>query len=135
MKPLLILFVHGLGATSENTWGQFRRLIEEDDMLGPLAEAKFFGFKTAKIRWSWRPSRRKQKVSDLAKALRTEIDVRYRDYPSIILVGHSMGGLVIRQYLVSEVRHASPLRASKAVLFAVPNQGSEVAAVANLFSI
>jgi tetratricopeptide (TPR) repeat protein len=135
MKPLLILFVHGLGATSENAWGQFRRLIDEDDSLGPLADVRFFGFKTAKTRWSLRPSSRKQKVSDLAKGLRTEIDERYRDYASIVLVGHSMGGLVIRQYLVSEVRHGSPLRVNKAVLFAVPNQGSEMAAVANLFSV
>ena len=35
MKPLLILFVHGLGATSENTWGEFRRLIDEDDTPRP----------------------------------------------------------------------------------------------------
>ena len=31
MKPLLILCVHGLGATGQNTWGQFHRLIDEDD--------------------------------------------------------------------------------------------------------
>lgn len=135
MKPLLILFVHGIGATSENTWGQFRRLIDQDDGLGPLAEVSFFGFKTAKIRWSLLPSGRKQKVSDLAKGLRTEIDHRYRDYPAIVLVGHSMGGLVIRQYLVFQVRDRSPLRVKKAVLFAVPNQGSELSDVAHLFSV
>ena len=74
-------------------------------------------------------------MSDLAKGLRTEVDERYRDYRPIVLVGHSMGGLVIRQYLVSEVRDGSPLRVNKAVLFAVPNEGSEMAAVANLFSV
>jgi tetratricopeptide (TPR) repeat protein len=135
MKPLLILFVHGLGATSQNTWGRFREFLEQDAELGELADVKFFGFKTSKTRWSLFPSSRKQKISDLAKGLRTEIDERYRDYEWIVPVGHSMGGLVIRQYLVSELRNESPLRVKKVVLFAVPNQGSEMAAVANLFSI
>lgn len=129
MKPLLILFVHGLDSTPENTWGQFRRLIDEDDKLGSIADVAFFRYDTAKMRLPILSLGRLQKVSDLARGLRTEIDERYGEYGHIVLVGHSMGGLIVRQYLVSEARDHAALRATKAILFAVPNQGSELAAM------
>jgi len=134
MKNMLILFVHGLGATSEGTWGRFKEIIAADEDLSKIADVAFFGFKTRKFRWKLF-SGRLQKVSDLAEGLRTEIEERYAGYRAVVLAGHSMGGLVIRHYLLEEVKRQAPLRVTKVVLFAVPNQGSELAALAKLFSL
>jgi len=74
------------------------------------------------------------RIRDLAEGLRSQIEVRYPDYKSIILVCHSLGGLVARKYLVEEVKRGKELRIDKLLLFAVPNNGAGLASVAKYIS-
>jgi len=49
-------------------------------------------------------SRKMPKIQELAAALKTEINNRYADFESIVLVCHSLGGLIARKYLLDEVK-------------------------------
>src|SRR5208337_595580 len=42
----LVLFVHGLGGSTEATWGDFPKLIEQDSDLAARYDARTFGYST-----------------------------------------------------------------------------------------
>jgi pimeloyl-ACP methyl ester carboxylesterase len=138
MKDRLILFVHGLGGAGEATWRSaagvgFRELISRDAALADDADIAFFEYPTSLFRppFSATPCR----VRDLAEGLRSQLEVRYPDYKSVMLVCHSLGGLVARKYLVEEVKRAdSRLRVDKLLLYAVPNNGAALAGIAKHIS-
>ena len=119
----LVIFVHGLGG-SKATWGNFKNFIEADPDLNvdsifwdyptPFAGIKLFQFLQKKF----------QSIDGLAKSLKTHIDLSCSEYSDIILVGHSMGGLVIRKYLLNERQALLPLKVSRVLLYAVPNLGA-----------
>src|SRR5882762_4472723 len=103
-KPLL-LFIHGLGGDPQDTWGKFDALIKQDVELGKRIETGLFGYPTH--RW---PFRRSLKIQDISKALKTEIDIRYKGYDRIVLVCHSLGGLVAKHYICHALKEGTPLR-------------------------
>jgi hypothetical protein len=133
VKERLILFVHGLGGAGEATWRQasvagFPELIGRDTSLCNEADVAFFEYPTSLFRlpFTAAPSR----VRDLAEGLRSQIEIRYPQYKAIMLVCHSLGGLVARKYLVEEVKRAdAKLRVDKLLLYAVPNHGSALAGI------
>jgi predicted alpha/beta hydrolase family esterase len=51
-------------------------------------------------------------------------------YDDIVLVCHSLGGLIGKQYLIDQIEQERQLRVKSLVLFAVPNNGAGLAAVA-----
>lgn len=71
------------------------------------------------------------KIRDLAEGLKSQIDVLYDRYDGIVLVCHSLGGLVARKYLLEEVKAGRPLRVKKLLLFAVPHNGAALASIAD----
>lgn len=127
----MILFVHGLGGTPEGTWGNFASYIQSDAQLSGY-EVEFFTYPTGLLYVSLR--RPFPRVQTLAQALATLIENRLADSPSIVLVAHSLGGLIARQYLVDEVMQEKPLRVDKLLLYAVPNNGAGLAEVAHHIS-
>lgn len=121
-----IIFVHGLGGDVE-TWGQFPNLVKADIELE--ATAHFYNYPTPLfgLKLFYILQKSYQNLQDLAKGLRTEIEHVHKDADEIILVGHSMGGLVIRQYLVDEYIARREPRVKKVILYAVPNEGTSLA--------
>jgi pimeloyl-ACP methyl ester carboxylesterase len=75
------------------------------------------------------------KIQVLSSALRTQINQRFRNYDDITLVCHSLGGVIARQYILEEIKAGDPLRVSGLVLFAVPNNGAELAHIGNVISL
>jgi hypothetical protein len=138
VKDRLLLFVHGLGGAGQATWRHgthpgFPELINADVALRGSADVAFFQYPTSLLRllpFSGKPPR----VRDLAEGLRSQIEIRYRDYKSIALSCHSLGGLIARKYLLEEVKQGRDLRVDKLLLFAVPNNGSGLAGVARYIS-
>lgn len=130
----LVLFVHGLGG-STSTWGKFDELIKADTELA--WDVAHFEYPTPSLGLRIFPYFQStyQPIQVLADALRTVIDERYHDYEEIALVGHSLGGLVIRKYVLTEVQTRRKLRVQKVVLYAVPNDGSALAAISRELSI
>jgi pimeloyl-ACP methyl ester carboxylesterase len=74
----------------------------------------------------WAPS---PGLGSLAAGLKTEIEVRLANYEEILLVCHSMGGLVARRYLADELQKFGASSVKRALLLATPNSGATLASV------
>ena len=118
----VIIFIHGLGGNSLKTWGRFNNLIQEDQKLSEY-KIEPFPYPTSLIKffpWSIFP-----KIQDLSDGLRTFINNRTKSDDKVIIVTHSMGGLIARKYFVEEIKNKRKLRAKKLLLFACPNKGAQ----------
>lgn len=128
----LVLFIHGVGGSNDSTWGCFSSLIRSDPLLSTRIDVAFFGYPTAI--WRIPFSRIAIRIQDIAQAVRTEILSRYKDYPDILLVCHSMGCTVARKYIIETMRAKQPLTVKGVLLFAEPESGSSLARWADLLS-
>jgi hypothetical protein len=68
-------------------------------------------------------------LQELARGLKTELETNYADYEEVTLVGHSLGAVVVRQYMVSELKAGRSPLAHRILLYAAPNTGSALAKI------
>lgn len=125
------VFVHGLGSSSYKTWVGAPSLPEvaEEVLQTP---ALFFDYPTEKLRFNFfRGS--KPRIENLAAGLRSFLDLSVGD-SKVVLVCHSMGGLVARKMLVDLVKDDHPTAVEKLLLFGTPNDGTELAYVGKKIS-
>ncbi len=117
----LILFIHGL-IGNKNSFGNFYRLIKNYTALKPYT-TKVYEYPTG-IFPLFSP-----KIQSLSNGLKSDIETKYSDYDEIILVCHSMGGLIAKMCILDEIEsiknHTSNI--TKLLLYAVPNIGSDLA--------
>ncbi len=119
----LVLFVHGF-SSSKKCWLPFFKLLRTDRRVRAGFVLKCFGYPTS---WfSFSVLKRMPSIRDVARSLAAELDVQYGEYQSIILVGHSQGGLVIQAYLAEKLegRAYELARIRELIFFATPNLGS-----------
>jgi pimeloyl-ACP methyl ester carboxylesterase len=90
-----IVFVHGILGHYVRTWGRFPRLLSEDEEL-PEFDILLWGYRTG---WFSRHYELRTEAAHLATSLQGLV----RPGSDIILVGHSMGGLVILKALVDRM--------------------------------
>ncbi|WP_198115890.1 esterase/lipase family protein [Massilia rhizosphaerae] len=133
MTKKAIIFVHGLGG-SEKTWGLFDELLESDqsvdwDVSHFVYPTPPLGFRVVAFFQS-----NYQPIEVLAQALKNQIDIRFQDFDEIALVGHSLGGLIIRQYLMNERIAQRTTKITKIVLYATPNTGADLARIGKALS-
>jgi hypothetical protein len=83
----VVVFVHGLMGNYKMTWGTFPTLLREDTDLGDL-DIFLWGYPTKLVG-------RVPTIWEAAQQLQTELRVQLDQYTKIVLVGHSLGGLVI----------------------------------------
>jgi hypothetical protein len=121
----LLLFIHGLGGHGEKTWGKFLDLVRRDPDLGPRFQVGVFRYPTSLVRIPF--SKPLPKFQTLALALRTQIEQEFGASESVNLVCHSLGGLIARKYLIDEVKRGRDLRVRRLILYAVPNNGAQLA--------
>jgi pimeloyl-ACP methyl ester carboxylesterase len=127
MPGTTAVFVHGF-ISSPDCWNPFMEQIEKD----PVWASE--GFRFARFQYptefvEWNPTKRIPTVQECGNLLGTFLDTRCRDAERLILVGHSMGGLVIQSLLAEKIRAqqgASLARIRSVVLFATPNRGSTI---------
>lgn len=127
-RDALLLFVHGLGGDAEATWvasngSRFPDLVREDADLSKQFDVGVFDYPTG-LAAPFLPL-----VEQLADGLRTELEVKYSAYERIVIVAHSLGGLVVRKYLVDTLEQGRGTKVDQVLLFAVPNVGSHVASL------
>ena len=127
-----VIFVHGLGGSAEKTWGNLPKLIWKDDELDIKHELIFYKFNTSLFRSPF--SKRYLSVNDLAMSLDTVIENTVENNSQIILVCHSLGGLIARRYCLNLYRCGDLKRIKKLIMFATPHNGSGLTTVANFIS-
>lgn len=126
---LAVVLVHGF-ASKAKTWKCFDERIAEDDDL-KMVDVLHVQYSTRIPRsvW-WLPHRRLPTLSTIADVLQTFLESEIADYRKLVLVCHSMGGLVVQRYLqrmLNQGRGLELARIRRIVLFATPNAGSDFA--------
>ncbi|NNB52789.1 esterase/lipase family protein [Pseudomonas fragi] len=121
-----IVLVHGLGGTSDGTWGQFPKFLDDDD------EIKFtihsIGYESPHILlqcWKRAPS-----ILNIANGILTDLKARYDlENDEIIIAGHSLGGVVVKKLLLMMKDKKITHNIKKVCFFDVPHDGSGFANV------
>lgn len=133
-KYAAVVFVHGIFGTKDDTWlsadgnASFPKMLASDPSVRDKIDAFAFEYFTPKFGAA--PS-----IVDLADQLRGELqDHRvFEDHQKVAFLAHSMGGLVVRQYLLN---HQDQIHQVPMVFFyATPTDGSEMASVGQLVSV
>ncbi len=125
MQPTTVVFVHGFISTPD-CWDPFFKLLEKDkDFAAQGFKFLRFGYPTKFVEML--PQRRIPSIRECGDSLRDFIE-RQAPTGQIMLVGHSMGGLVIQAYLANKIgmQRATDLeRIRTIVTFATPNRGAK----------
>lgn len=117
-----VIFVHGFMG-GKDTWGKFPSLLG-DSFICEVAE---YGFDT----FYWPLFGKSATLHNLAEGLLSEISIRCNlENDELVLVGHSLGGLVIRQMLVNLEMKRQNHNIKKLAFFAVPQDGCGFASIA-----
>lgn len=140
----IAIFIHGF-IGSEETW------IKQDDsdslIKSLLADIQIkenfdiglFLYQTKLLEFFPKISRldksifRKQKavktlpIESIGKILSTEIRYRCSEYENIILVGHSMGGLIAKRFVLDDIAENTTSKVKLYISLATPHSGSDLA--------
>lgn len=123
-----VVFIHGLTGDTLSTWTNpgngrtFFDLLKASPKVGPQVDVFAFGFTSNIVRSG------SFDVREAANKLHESLKFNgVLDYPGIVFVAHSMGGLVTLRYLVNhrELIDKVPLVA----LYATPQEGSQIALI------
>jgi len=129
-----VLFIHGLGG-SHKTWNKFSHTLsatwqgeesfslEYDEYYADSYNIPFLSFIYKSITGS--------NIEDLAKHLKSIINTVCKKYKNVILVCHSMGGLIARKFIINELKSEKTLGNIKGLItYATPHHGSKLANIA-----
>jgi tetratricopeptide (TPR) repeat protein len=114
----IAIFVHGFRGEYVATWGKLPELLQKDPDLDSY-DFLFWGYPSKLFSAG-------EKIGTMGQHLKIEIDLLPKTYNRIILIGYSMGGLVIRSYIVQALLDGkgNDLKSIvDVVLFGTPNEG------------
>ncbi|MFE1592885.1 esterase/lipase family protein [Nocardia sp. NPDC058705] len=124
MMDATLVLVHGF-FSNERTWDRFAEVITADGELAGVT-IKRFSYATPVLRLG--PLRRIPDLADMASSFREWLRGEPQDRP-VVIVSHSMGGLVAQRFLAERLRAGRLDELSNivgVVMFACPNQGSDL---------
>lgn len=126
----VILFVHGLSGSASGTWGTMIKVLMESSDLNHIAY-DCYAYPTSLLRI---PGTRKMSgVQEISNGLHSFIDAKYLE-KEIIIVAHSLGGIVSRHFIIEAVKESRPHQVVGLLLYASPLNGAGLANVAKTFS-
>lgn len=141
-KKNLILFIHGLTGSNE-TWineesnASFSELLLKDEKINNHFDTAYFEYFTSFLNVKQKYgifksifSKNKTapiniSIKEISQLLNTRIDYELINYDNIILIAHSMGGLVAKNSILNYVNTNSKLKLF--ISLAVPHLGSDLA--------
>lgn len=130
-KAPLILFVHGLSGSADGTWSVMDRVAASCTAISQVERA-FFQYPTQIIR---RPfGQRMPKIQHIAEGLKGFIETHGFADRNIILVAHSLGGIIARTYILEQRKSSLPCPVVGLILYASPLEGSVLANIGSRFS-
>lgn len=121
-----IVLVHGLNGDLTKTWGKFPKLLKEDPDLDVEVVSYGYGF------YYWPLIGANESIHNIADGLATEMDVRCSPDDELILVGHSLGGLIIRRYLLDQFFKRKLPNVKKVCFYAAPQNGTGLSNITGL---
>ncbi len=95
-------------------------------------ELDYYTYPTRLIRWPFTPPL--PGLRDLADGFRTFLEERHRTKENILIVAHSLGGLIARHMIISTLRSGHLNNIRKVALVASPSTGSQLANVGSVVS-
>jgi pimeloyl-ACP methyl ester carboxylesterase len=119
-----VVLIHGF-LSSPDTWRHLVGRIRSDPQLD-FAEPLTFQYSTPPMTYFFR---RIPNFDDIAESLRLYLTVEAGEFPELVLIAHSQGGLVAQRYLqqmISEGRAPELQRIQQIHLLACPNNGSQL---------
>lgn len=127
----VIIFVHGLSGSSEGTWGKMIELFRCDPAFREYA-LDSYEYPTCKVNWAfWKTM---PGIPELSDGLSTFIQAFHSDKTSIVLIGHSLGGLVLRHYIANLFKKSMAGTISAAIMIATPHTGAALGKFGNSLS-
>lgn len=142
-KKKLILFIHGFTG-GINTWigvDDVKRIPEfliEDTEIFENYDFQFFEYytkwidKIEKLSWFFSLFKKERKlkknisIDDIKDILFSNIDVNYKNYDDIVIIAHSMGGLISKATILKLIGE-NKNKVSLFISLAVPHNGSNLA--------
>lgn len=117
----LIIFVHGLGGKrygARSTWGNFPKFVFKEMRA---LDVGLYEYMTFTARWRfWKSIALEKEAEIFAQIIRDELG----KYQTIILVGHSMGGLLSKAVISELINTKDLARIGGLFLMATPQLGS-----------
>lgn len=146
----LAIFVHGLTG-GMSTWAydenvSFPTLMVADSRLDGFDIACFNYFTTftnmygasksimARLFGSLKSFRKNLPIEELGELLKTEFSVNFSKYKRVIVIAHSMGGLISKYCILQQIDHEGRTPVVGFISLAVPHQGAEAASWASMIS-
>ena len=146
-KENIVLFIHGfkggketwMSGTGPSLFIQYLMQVEKVQDHYDFALFDYFtkitdAFQKVKaLQQLFNPSAKVEKnlsIDDLSDLLLTEVDVTLANYKKIVLVGHSMGGLVSKSYILKALKKESKVHLY--ISMAVPHNGAKLADLAKI---
>ena len=126
-----VVFVHGIFGDTVGTWthgngsGVFE-LLKTNPAIGPRVDLFAFGYTSNMLRAG------SLSIQEAANSLHARLQLeQVLDYPAVVFVAHSMGGLVVLRELLTHREDLLP-RVRGLVFYATPQEGSQITRIAQL---
>ena len=121
-RRLLLVMVHGFDSSSDKAWGQFPEIIKSQK------DTEFAGFNVVRYGYGSKACRNSVDLYERGDGLKSFLSEELRVHNGMIIMGHSMGGLVGMRALVGLAKDHNldlqrvPIRV---MTFGAPHQGVE----------
>jgi hypothetical protein len=130
-RPIVVVFVHGLFGSKEDTWlgetTSFPSLLAQDPQFMPHVDVFLYEYYTPRFGNAG-------SIVELADQLRGSLDDHgvFNDHQRVVFVCHSMGGVVVRQFLLTNRDRLG--KVAMLYFYATPTNGSELTKAAKEIS-
>ncbi len=122
---IAVIFIHGLGG-SASTWESFTSKLNEKWNRNTPIDLLYPVYTPNEKKWLLFKMDRGPEINRLSGFIKNYIKNNCRNHKYIILVGHSMGGLVARRYVINEIDNED-FKVTDLITYATPHKGSRIA--------